>query len=84
MHLGVWYMALLSGTLAYTLQNRAMQTIEVGEASIFGYLMPIWAAPLAFWWLGEKITIPFIIGACVIAIGVVIAESKKNRRKVRR
>lgn len=83
-HLGVWYMALLSGTLAYTLQNRAMRTIEVGEASIFGYLMPIWAAPLAVFWLGESLTFPFMIGGTIIAIGVVIAEYKRRSRKPKR
>ena len=77
-HLGVFYMAFISGTLAYTLQKLAMKTIEVGEVAVFNYLFPIWAAPLALWWLGEKITLPFVIGACVIATGVVIAEHKRR------
>lgn len=77
-HLGVLYMAFISGTLAYTLQKIAMKTIEVGEVVVFNYLFPIWAAPLALWWLGEKITLPFVIGACVIATGVVIAEHKRR------
>jgi len=77
-HLGVFYMAFLSGTLAYTLQKLAMKSIEVGEVAMFNYLFPIWAAPLALWWLGEKITLPFVIGACVIATGVVIAEHKRR------
>ena len=82
-HLGVLYMAFISGTLAYTLQKLAMKSIEVGEVAVFNYLFPIWAAPLALWWLGEKITLPFVIGAAVIATGVIIAEHKrrqKNRR----
>lgn len=80
-HAGVWYMAILSGTLAYTLRNRAVQTIEVSEASLFAYLYPLFAAPLALWWLGEKITTPFVIGAAVIATGVVIAEHKRRQKK---
>lgn len=78
-HLGVAYMALLSGTLAYTLANRAQKSIEVGEASVFSYLYPIFSAPLAVFWLGEKITLPFIIGAIIITVGVIIAEYKKSR-----
>ncbi len=77
-HLGVFYMAFISGTLAYTLQKIAMKTIEVGEVAVFNYLFPLWAAPLALWWLGEKITLPFVIGAAVIATGVVIAEHKRR------
>lgn len=80
-HLGVWYMAFLSGTLAYTLQKLAMKSIEVGEVAVFNYLFPLWAAPLALWWLGEKITMPFVIGASVIATGVVIAEHKRRQKK---
>ncbi len=77
--LGILYMALLSGTLAFTLSNEAQKTIEVGEASVFSYLYPILSAPHAIFWLGEKITFPFIIGAVIIAIGVVIAEYKKRK-----
>lgn len=83
-HLGVLYMAFLSGTLAYTLQKIAMKTIEVGEVALFNYLFPIWAAPLSLLWLGEKITTPFIIGAAIIATGVVIAERKRRQKKRKR
>lgn len=78
-HLGVLYMALLSGNLAYLLSNKAQKSIEVGEASLFTYLYPILAAPLAILWLGEKITPAFIIGGVIIAIGVIIAEVKQKK-----
>jgi drug/metabolite transporter (DMT)-like permease len=78
-HLGVFYMAFLSGTLAYLLSNKAQKTIEVGEAAVFSYLYPIFATPLAVLWLGEKITPFFIIGGVIIAVGVAVAEIKKRR-----
>ena len=87
-HLGVWYMAILSGTLAYTLRNKAVKSIEVGETAVFTYLYPLWAAPLAFYWLGETVNGYFWVGATIIAIGVIIAEykrrqsNKKSRRKI--
>lgn len=80
-HAGVWYLAFLSGTLAYTLQARGIKTVEVSEASLFAYLMPLWSAPLAILWLGETITLPFVIGAAVIATGVVIAEHKRRQKR---
>lgn len=83
-HLGVWYMAIFSGTTAYTLQLIAMRSIELSEVAVFNYLFPIWAAPLAVLWLGEKITMPFVIGAAVIATGVIIAEHKRRQKKRRR
>lgn len=79
-HLGVWYMALISGTLAYFLYVRGQKSIEVSEASLSRYLQPIFSVPLAVFWLGEKITTAFVIGAILIAAGVIIAEHKKKVR----
>lgn len=78
-HLGVLYMAVISGSLAFYLSNKAQKSIEIGEQAIFGYMYPIFAAPIAVLWLGEKITPIFVIGAIIIAIGVTIAEIKKKR-----
>lgn len=78
-HLGVFYMALLSGSLAYYLFNRAQKSIEVGEAAIFSYLYPLFAMPLAVLWLGEKVNSQFIVGAIVIAVGVFVAEYKRTK-----
>lgn len=78
-HMGVFYMAIISGSLAYYLWIRAQKSIEVGEASLFSYLYPVFSIPLAIFWLEEKITPLFIIGAIIISIGVVIAEIKKRR-----
>ncbi len=78
-HLGVFYMALLSGTLAYFLWHKAEKTIEVGEVNLIAYLYPVFGSPLAVLWLKEKIDTPFIIGCIVIAVGVALAEVKKKR-----
>ena|SRR3989344_2350756 len=83
-HLGVWYMALLSGTFAYWLHARGLSAVEAGEASLFAYLSPIWAAPLALFWLGETISPPFIIGCTIIALGVIIAEYRRSTRRRKR
>lgn len=77
-HLGVLYMAILSGTTAYFLWVLAQKSIEVSEAALFRYLGPVFGVPLAIVWLGEKITPYFIVGAVLIAIGVIIAEIKRK------
>jgi drug/metabolite transporter (DMT)-like permease len=81
-HLGVWYMALFSGLLAYTLYQKGQKIIEASEATLFGYLNPVFAAPLAVFWLGEQITVPFLIGAGVIATGVAISEWRGKLIKI--
>ena len=78
-HAGVWYMALVSGALAYVLFQEGQKRIEVSEATLFSYLSPIFAAPLAVWWLSETITLPYLLGAGIIAAGVGIAGARGRR-----
>lgn len=78
-HLGVLYMAILSGTLAYYLWHKAEKTIEVSEVNVIAYLYPVFGTPLSVLWLKERITAPLIIGSIVIAIGVFLAQWKKRR-----
>ena len=78
-HIGVFYMAIFSGTLAYYLWHRAEKSIEVSEVNLIAYLYPVFGTPLSVLWLKEKITLPFIIGSAVIALGVFLAEFKKKR-----
>ena len=77
-HLGVWYMALLSGSLAYFLYVRGQRSIEASEAVLFNYLQPLFTIPLALFWLGEKLSLSFIAGALIIALGLLIAEYKQS------
>lgn len=83
-HLSVWFMAIVSGTIGYALWHKGEKSIEIGEVSIFSYLKPIWAAPLAFFWLKEHVSLYFVIGAALSAAGVVIAEKKTSKKKKRR
>lgn len=74
--LGVFYMALLSGALAYYLFQLGQKSIESSEAAVFSYLQPLFATPLAIFWLKEKITSGFLLGILIIILGIVIAEYK--------
>lgn len=77
-HMGVWYMALISGNLAYFFFIRGERSIEAGKAGLFAYLQPLFTVPLAVFWLGETITPSFIAGVIIVASGVFIAE-RRNR-----
>jgi drug/metabolite transporter (DMT)-like permease len=80
-HLGVWYMAIVSGTIAYALRNRAQKTIEVGEAALFAYLTSLVSVPLAVLILSEKITLLYTFGGIIIVFGVFIAEYKPRQKQ---
>src|SRR3989338_6061624 len=77
-HLGVLYMVVFSGSLAYWLYQKAQKIVEVSEANVFLFLPPVFTAPLAYFWLGEHITWPAILGSAIIAAGVYVAETRKS------
>jgi len=78
-HLGVLYMALVSGTLAYYLSAKAQKTIELSEQAVFAYIHPSISAVFAVLLLGDKITPQLAIGGIIAIIGVAVAEIKKKR-----
>lgn len=71
---GILYMSLFSSCIAYFTYNLGVASIEASEATLFDYLKPIFTAPLAFFWLKEEITLPYLVGAVIAAIGVVLSE----------
>jgi len=77
---GILYMSLLSSVVAYFTYNLGYSLIEASEATIFDYLKPVFAAPVAIFWLGEKITSAFLLGAGIIALGVFLTEYKPARK----
>lgn len=79
LHLGVWYMAILSGTVAYSLANMAQKTIEVSEQAVFGYLYPIISTILAVVLLKEAIAPISYFGGGMTLVGIFIAEVKRRR-----
>ncbi len=84
-HLAILYLAAGAGIAGYLLYQKALSQIDSSEAELFNYLSPAFATPLAAIWLGEPITISFIISCILIGLGVFIAETnpKVSRSKKR-
>jgi drug/metabolite transporter (DMT)-like permease len=78
--LGVAYMSLFSSVIAYTLYEYGLSLIEASETTVFAYLQPIFAAPVSLIWLKEPITPLFILGAAIIAAGVLLSEWRPQKR----
>jgi len=75
---GVLFMAIFSSVIAYFTHIYGLSKIEASEAEIFTYLQPIFAIPVSIIFLKETITLPFILGALLIAVGVVICEYRQK------
>lgn len=70
----ILYLAILTSVLGYLTWNWALSKIEASKVAVVSNLQPIFAALLAWVFLGEKITAAFIVGALIVASGVVLTE----------
>lgn len=73
---GLLYMSLASSVVAYLTYNWGISLIEASEATVFEYIKPLFAAPLAVLYLKEQVTPVFVLGAIIITLGVFLAEYK--------
>lgn len=68
--LGFLFIVFLSSVSAFFLQIWGLKKIDVNKANLFHYLEPAVTATLAVPLLGEGLSYPFIIGTCLIVLGV--------------
>lgn len=68
--LSLIYITLLSTITAFFLLSWGLKRITVTHAHIFQYIEPAIAATLAVPLLGERISYSFIVGTCLVVLGV--------------
>lgn len=78
---GVFYLAIASSIIAFSLNQWAIEKGKVSDSAIISYLGPIFSFPIAFLLLGELPTGFLIVGGIVVAAGVIIAEIGNNSRR---
>lgn len=74
--LGLLFGGFLSSAVAYTLFDWALSKMPANRTSVFTYIDPIVAIVIAVPLLGERITIPFIIGSLLVFAGILVAEGR--------
>lgn len=72
--LGVVYMALFSGVIAYLIYYYALTYQSASRVSAFSYLQPLVATLLAIPLLHERVTIWLAIGGALVLAGVYMTE----------
>lgn len=68
--LGLLYIILLSSISAFLLMNWGLSKVSLIQANLFHYIEPAIAATFAVPLLGERISYSFIVGTCLIVLGV--------------
>ncbi len=73
---GIIYGAVFSSAIAYSVYNWALSKLPAYKTSIFTYLDPVVAIVIAIPLLGEKLTLPFILGSILVFLGILLAEKR--------
>lgn len=69
---------ILFGTVApFVLVVGALRHTSPARTAMIGMLEPVFASIVAWWWIGESLTIIQIIGGIVVLTGIALAESAR-------
>jgi len=77
--LALAYVAVPGGALMYYLFNSSIEALGASKAGMFLYLQTIFIAVLAYIFLGERMYLYHVVGACFIMAGVLLVMSRKPR-----
>lgn len=76
--LGLLYITILSSVTAFFLHNWGLSKTNLVQSNLFQYIEPAVAASIAVPLLDERISFSFIIGTCLIVLGVYWGTLAKN------
>ncbi len=77
----VLYLGLFPAALAYVLWNYALSRMPVSRLASFLYLSPVFAALIAWLWLGEVPAALTVIGGGIAILGVILVQTKGYARE---
>ena len=75
---GILFLGVISTALAMVLWNTAFAFVDAGLASLTFFAQPVVGTLLGWLFLGEKITPLFMLGGCLIGLGLIIASREPS------
>jgi drug/metabolite transporter (DMT)-like permease len=77
----IFGVALIASVLAFSSYQKGVKMVGPGTTSLFLYLNPVYAAVLAWLFLGESIRLFHLVGAVLIFAGVTLATGTWRRAR---
>ncbi|MBI2026149.1 MAG: DMT family transporter [Candidatus Levybacteria bacterium] len=74
--LGLMFSVVVATVIAHSFFTFGIKYIKASEVGIFSYIDPIATVIVAYWLLGEEITVPYLIGAILVFMGILIAQGR--------
>jgi drug/metabolite transporter (DMT)-like permease len=76
----VLYLGLPAGALAYYMVFAALRHLTLTQASVYININPLTATVLGAILLGERLTVPFLVGFAIVLVGVLLVNLPKTLR----
>lgn len=76
------YVSLFTSVLSFYFWHKGIHQIGANKTGQFTHLMPLFGSILAYIFLGEKLHLYHIFGACLIAIGIYLSLFSKRKGMV--
>ncbi len=71
-------LVILLGTVApFVLVVSALRHTTPARTAMIGMLEPVFASIVAWWWIGESLTLIQIVGGVVVLVGIALAETAR-------
>jgi drug/metabolite transporter (DMT)-like permease len=76
----IGWLAVVNTAFAFTVWNHTLRTLSAIESSVINSLMMPQIAVLAYFFLGETLSIKEVIGLLLVGIGVVVVQRRSARK----
>jgi drug/metabolite transporter (DMT)-like permease len=77
----IGWLAVVNTAFAFTVWNHTMRTLSAIESSVINSLMMPQIAVLAYFFLGETLSLKEVIGLLLVGLGVVIVQRRARNDK---
>jgi len=78
----VLLLAIVASSLAFIFFTHGMRIIGITKANVFVNMIPVFTAIIAWWVLGDQISLQMIIGIVIVISGVFVSQIKLRKRGV--
>lgn len=76
----VVYMSLVMSIFVYVLWYVILKYMQASRLAVWHNIQPVIASTVAFVWLHEPITLPFIVGGTLVMVGVIVSEVRGRKK----
>ncbi len=80
--IAVLLLAIVASSLAFIFFTHGMRIVGITKANVFVNMIPVFTAVIAWWILGDTLTLQMITGIIIVISGVFVSQIKLKKRGI--